>query len=116
LKQQQKKQAAGVRRAAARRTRIVKWIVGLSVLGAVGYGLSQMSNIAFDDMDIAVVDFSALTDSQKRTALQAANSARCTCGCGMTVAQCVSIDSTCPIRETNITRIRDMVTQAKAGD
>ena len=51
--------------------------------------------------------------SEKRTALEAANSARCTCGCGMTLAQCVSTDSTCPVREGNIGRIRTMVQQAK---
>jgi hypothetical protein len=113
VKSQQKKQAAGARRTAARRARIVRWVVGLSLLGAIGYGLAQVSNIAYDETDIAVVDFSDLSQPQKRTALEAANTARCTCGCGMTVAQCVSTDSTCPIRESNITRIKGMVAQAR---
>ena len=113
MKPTQKKQAGAARRAAARRGQLVKWIVGLSVLALVGYGLSQMSNIAYDDGDLAVVDFQDLSAGQKRTALEAANSARCTCGCGMTLAQCVATDSTCPVREGNIGRIRTMVQQAK---
>jgi hypothetical protein len=115
MKPNQKKQAAGVRRAAARRSRVVKWIVGLSLVALAGYGLSQMSNIAYDDADIAVVDFTDLSARQKRTALEAANGARCTCGCGMTVAQCVSTDSTCPLRDTNITRIKGMVADARSA-
>jgi hypothetical protein len=113
LKAQQKKQAAGVRRAAARRARLVRWTVGLSIVGLIVFGLSQMSNIAFDENDIAVVDFTDLTDDQRTSALEAANTARCTCGCGMTLAQCVATDTTCPVREGNIARIRDMVAEAR---
>jgi hypothetical protein len=85
----------------------------LSVVGLIVFGLSQMSNIAFDENDIAVVDFTDLTDDQRTTALEAANTARCTCGCGMTLAQCVATDATCPVREGNIERIRDMVAEAR---
>jgi len=82
------------------------------VLGAVGYGVSQMSNIAYGEAQIAVVDFSGLNAKQKRIALETANTARCTCGCGMTLAQCVATDSTCPIRDGNVDKIRGMVDQA----
>ena len=115
MKPQQKKQAAGARRAAARRASIVRWTVGLGVLVLIVFGLSQMSNIAFDEEDIAVVDFTDLTSDQRQTALEAASSARCPCGCGMTVAQCVSTDSTCPLRQTNIDRIKGMVTEARTA-
>jgi len=81
-------------------------------VGLVGYGLSQLSNVAYTDQDIKVVNFSSLDARQKRSALEAANQARCTCGCGMTLAQCVAIDSTCPVREDNIDRIKVMVRQA----
>ena len=113
MKQAQKSQAGVSRRAAARRSRIVRWIIGLSAVAIVGYGLSQMSNIAYNDQDLAVVDFSDLTSREKKTALEAANAARCTCGCGMTLAQCVATDSTCPVRESNIGRVKTMVQQAK---
>jgi hypothetical protein len=89
--------------------------VGLSIVALVGYGLSQMSNIAYDEVDLAVVDFTDLTADERHTALVAANGARCTCGCGMTLAQCVATDSTCPVRESNIGRVRTMVQQAKGS-
>ena len=59
-----------------------------------------------------MIDFSGLDANQKRGALEAANAARCTCGCGMTLAQCVATDSTCPVREDNLARIRRLVDQA----
>ncbi|MGE3508431.1 MAG: hypothetical protein AB7N65_06060 [Vicinamibacterales bacterium] len=90
----------------------VKWILGLAVLGGLGYGVTEMSGVPYDDKAIAVVDFSGLTPSQKREALQAANRSRCTCGCGMNAAQCVATDSTCPLRDDNIKKIRSMVREA----
>ena len=83
------------------------------VLGLAIYGLSQMSGIAYTERDIKVVNFSSLDSKQKRTALEAANQARCSCGCGMTLAQCVATDSTCPLRDSNIVRIEAMVNQAR---
>src|SRR5471032_82076 len=99
-------------RKAAGRAKLVKWIIVAAVVGAAGYGISQMSTIAYGAADIKVVDFSGLDTKQKRSALEAANAARCTCGCGMTLAQCVATDSTCPIREDNIAQIRRIVDQA----
>jgi hypothetical protein len=72
-----------------------------------------MSGVAYNEDAIKVVDFSALQPAEKRSALQAANNARCTCGCGLGLAQCVATDSTCPIRDSNIDRIKTMVRQAK---
>ena len=92
--------------------KLVKWIVAAAVLGAAGYGLSQMSNIAYGDAEIKVIDFSGLDARQKRDALEAANAARCNCGCGMTLAQCVATDSTCPIRQDNVDKIKKMVNDA----
>jgi hypothetical protein len=102
-----------VRRKAARRYRPVKWILVAGVIALVIYGVSQMSSIAYSDRDLAVVDFSGLSRSEKNNALEAANRARCTCGCGMTLAQCVATDSTCPVRDGNIDRIKRLVEQAK---
>src|ERR1700682_5873918 len=95
-------------RRAAGRSKLVKWIAAAAVVGAIGYGVSQMSNIAYGEAEIKVVDFSGLDAKQKRGALEAANAARCTCGCGMTLAQCVATDSTCPIREGNVDKIKGM--------
>ena len=99
-------------RKAVKRSKLASWVVAAAVIGAVGYGLSQMSNIAYGDAEIKVIDFSGLDARQKRDALEAANAARCTCGCGMTLAQCVATDSTCPIRETNVEKIKNLVNDA----
>lgn len=113
MKKDAKKQAGAKRRAARRSSRLVTWIGAIGAVSLVVYGVSQMSSIAYSDKDLGVVNFSDLNSKEKRTALEAANSAHCTCGCGMTLAQCVATDSTCPLRAGNITRINDMVAQAK---
>jgi len=108
-----KKQAGARRRAARRSSKLLTWIVAAGAVALVVYGVSQMSSIAYSDRDLGVVDFSDLTSKQKRTALEAANTARCTCSCGMTLAQCVATDSTCPLRVGNIDRIKGMVAEAR---
>jgi hypothetical protein len=97
------------------RSRLFTWIIAAVVVGGVGYGISQMSTVAYGEAEIKVVDFSGLEPKQKRAALEAANAARCTCGCGMTLAQCVATDSTCPVREDNIAQIRRIVDGAMQG-
>lgn len=94
------------------RSGIVTWLIVLAVAAAGIYGLTQMSSVAFDEDDIKVVNFQGLTGDQKQAALEEANSARCTCGCGLGLAQCVSTDPNCPIRDGNIERIRGMVRAA----
>ena len=92
----------------------LKWTVILALAGIIVYGFSRFSGVPWDEDDIRVVDFSSLSPDAKRTALRRANSARCTCGCGMNMAQCVATDSTCPIREKNIDAIRAMVKEASS--
>jgi hypothetical protein len=91
------------------------WTLLAAAVLAGGYGISQMSSVAFDEDDIRVVNFQGLTSKQKQQALEAANSARCSCGCGLGLAQCVSTDPNCPIRESNIDRIKGMVREAMAS-
>jgi hypothetical protein len=90
----------------------LKWTLAIAIIGLIGYGLSRFSGVPWDEEDIRVVDFSSLTPDAKRTTLRRANNARCICGCGMNLAQCVATDSTCPIREKNIEAIRTMVREA----
>ena len=99
-------------RKTAGRARLWQWLVVAASISAAGYGVSQMSNIAYGDAEIKVIDFSGLDAKQKRAALEAANAARCNCGCGMTLAQCVATDSTCPIRQDNVDKIKKMVNDA----
>jgi len=51
------------------------------------------------------VDFSGLTPSQKKEALKRMNMEKCTCGCGMTIAQCRLNDSSCPISKALAAKI-----------
>jgi hypothetical protein len=92
----------------------LKWGIGVALAGLIVYGIMQTSGFAFDERALGVVDFSILDSSQKRTALTAANGARCTCGCGMTLAQCVATDMSCPVRDRNIDRIKTIVQEARA--
>ena len=91
---------------------LLMWMAAIAGVAAVIYGISRTSGVPYDDGDLGVVNFSALDRTEKRTALQAANRARCSCGCGMTLAQCVATDSTCQLRTSNIGRIKTMVEQA----
>jgi hypothetical protein len=104
---------AARRRAALRLKKTAIWLVAIVAVGALIWGLATSSGVRFDEDDLAVIDFSALNSAQKKTALEAANTARCPCGCGMDLAQCVSTDSTCPVRTTNIDKIKKMVTDAR---
>lgn len=94
---------------------MLMWTGVAAVLGLGIYGMTQMSTVAYTDRHIVAVDFSDMTADQKDAALQEANTARCPCGCGMTLAQCVSTDATCPLRMTNIDKIKAMVTKARSA-
>ena len=109
-KQQPRKQVR--RRKAPPYFQALKWIAVIGVVTLVAYGASQMSGVAYGEDAITAVNFSELQADEKRAALKKANQARCNCGCGMTLAQCVATDSTCPVRESNIDRIKTMVREA----
>ena len=111
-------------------TKILIWIAGVALAVLLGYAVTQVGpgsgsgpslgqgemqrTSYYTDRDLREVDFSALTEEQKHEVLDHANEARCTCGCGLTLAQCVATDSTCPLRNSNIERIRSLV-QQKTG-
>jgi hypothetical protein len=114
MKKAQKANSAAARRRARLKSRTITWAIVAAVVALVGFGLANVSNIAYDEDDIAAVRFDSLTRDQKQEALEAANTARCTCGCGMTLAQCVATDMTCPVREGNIERIKAMVREAQS--
>jgi len=115
MKRDTKKQMGARRRAARRWSRLVTWTVAIAALALVVYGISQMSNVAYGERQLAMIDFSDLSAAQKQAALEEANEARCTCGCGMTMAQCVVTDPNCPQRTDHIDRIRGMVSKARAS-
>ena len=88
------------------------WVGVLGAIAGILYGLANTSGIAYGERQLTAIDFTSLNSDQKRAALVEANAERCTCGCGMTLAQCVATDMTCPVREGNITKIRGMVQKA----
>ena len=108
-------------------TKILIWIAGVTLAVLLGYAVTQMGPGSdsgaslgmgglqrtgyYTDRDLREVDFSALTEEQKQEVLDDANEARCPCPCGMSLAQCVATDSTCPYRNSNIERIRSLVQQ-----
>ena len=103
----------GARNRVIRRVKSVAITLGvLAALAGLIYGLARSPSITFNERDLADIDFTSLNAEQKRAALVEANADRCTCGCGMTLAQCVATDMTCPVRSGNITKIRGMVQKA----
>ncbi len=108
-------------------TKILIWIAGVALAVLLGYAVTHMGPGSgsgpslgtggmlrtgyYTDRDLREVDFSALTGEQKQEVLDQANEARCTCGCSLGLAQCVATDSTCPLRNSNIERIRSLVQQ-----
>ena len=110
-------------------TKILIWIGGVALAVLLGYAVTQAGPGSgsgpslgtgaggmqrtgyYTDRDLREVDFSGLAGEQQQEVLDHANEARCTCGCGMSLAQCVATDSTCPLRNSNIERIRSLVQQ-----
>ena len=105
-RQKRRKKASGP-------VRMLKWVLVVGVIALIGYGLSQMSGVAYSERDLPMINFEGLSTSAKNGVLKTANGTRCTCGCGLTLAQCVATDSTCPIREGNIAKIKSMVQDAR---
>jgi hypothetical protein len=114
MKKTARKQAQR-RRATPAYIQALKWALVACVVALVVYVVSQGPGVAFDEDAIAVVNFSGLTEADKKTALVAANKGRCGCGCGMTLAQCVATDMTCPRRTGNIELISKMIREASTS-
>ena len=108
----QKVQARKQSRGSKQLKKLAVWAAVLALAAGFVYVAVENAGVPYDERAIAVVDFSSLDAKARKTALQAANRARCTCTCGMQLAQCVATDSTCPIRNENIERIKTMVREA----
>ena len=106
-------------------------VVGLSIAVLLGYAIAGMDGNGtgaarsssrtlqsapyYTDANISEVDFSALDEDQKKAVLDGINGEYCSCGCSLTLAQCVVTDSSCPIRNTNIAKIQSDVNKAAGG-
>ena len=110
------------------RGKAVIGVAGFSIAILLGYSIAQMGGSGtgqprstsrtlqsapyYTDANIPEVDFSALNEDQKKPILDDINGEYCSCGCSLTLAQCVVTDSTCPIRNTNIAKIQSEVNKA----
>ena len=65
--------------------------------------------------DLPDVDMKKLTPQQKQIALKRMNSETCTCGCGLTMAQCRINDSTCDISKHLAAQVVKEVASVKAA-
>jgi hypothetical protein len=62
------------------------------------------------------VDFKGLSADQKREALKRMNSESCTCGCGLTVAECRVNDTDCDISKAMAAKIvKDVAASSSAS-
>lgn len=80
----------------------VRALVGLPFNGHVetfeDTGQVLLQNAA-NATELPGVDFSGLTQQQKKEALRRINAETCTCGCKLTLAECRINDSSCPISQ-----------------
>lgn len=106
-------------------------VVGLAIAMLLGYAIAQMGGSGTNRVrssartlssppyytvaNLPEVDFSALDEEQTNAILDEVNTAYCSCGCSLTLAQCVVTDSTCPVRNTNIAKIQSEVNKAAGG-
>lgn len=61
------------------------------------------------------VDFSGLTPDQKRAALKRMNSETCTCGCGLTIAECRVNDTDCDVSKDLAAKIVKEIEAGSSG-
>jgi hypothetical protein len=66
--------------------------------------------------DISGMDVSGLSPVRREIFLRAANSQRCTCGCGYTLAGCRQSDMSCDISGPRLTALLDSVRAGKLRD
>ncbi len=79
--------------------REVRALAGLSYDGQVDFsdaGPALLGQIT-DQTEIPGVDLSGLTPTERHIALQRMSSEPCTCGCGLTIAQCRLSDPACDV-------------------
>ena len=113
-----------------------KWLIGASIALAaaalIGLAITQRANAprptsAFSPTfyggrggsgvtsysTIEGIDFSGLSEAEHLQVMKTANKELCTCGCRLTLAECINTDMTCPIRRQTIARARQLVAQAR---
>jgi thiol-disulfide isomerase/thioredoxin len=96
--------------------REVRALAGLSYDGQVDFseaGPALLGEVT-DQTDIPGVDLSGLTPAQRHAALERMKSEPCTCGCGLSIAQCRLSDPTCDVSLPLAQKIVDEVRHSGA--
>lgn len=95
----------------------VRALLGLPVDGTIetfeDNGQVILANAAHAT-ELPGVDFSKLTPQQKKAALKRMNAESCTCGCGLTIAQCRINDSACEVSEGLARQIVEEIVRDRA--
>lgn len=81
--------------------------LGFPLFGDGGGGFGGTGYASIDG-----VDMSGLSEEERAKVIRTANAQRCTCGCRMTLVQCINTDRTCPLRARNFRRARQLVARA----
>lgn len=92
--------------------REVRALAGLPYDGQVDFsdaGPALLGEVT-DQTEIPGVDLSGLTPAERHVALERMNSEPCTCGCGLTIAQCRLSDPTC---DTSLPLAQKIVDEVK---
>ena len=66
--------------------------------------------------EIPDLDVSMLSPAQRVTFTRLANTRRCSCGCGFTLAACRRFDSTCDVSGPKVEALRDSVAKGLLAD
>src|SRR5437899_9327778 len=69
--------------------------VFLAALAWPAAGVAETAAPITDLAKVKEIDFTGLSDSQKKTALKVMNAKGCNCGCNMTIARCRERDTSC---------------------
>ena len=88
----------------------LKWSAALAV-GAGRYGVSQMGGVAYGERELGVVNFRTCRRAESEARSKQPTS-RDAVRLRHDLAQCVATDSTCPVRDSSIDRIKTMVKDA----
>ncbi len=61
-------------------------------------------------------DAASLSDEKKEWVVQQANREVCSCECGYTLASCLKVDLSCPLRPKNLERVSELIQKARRSD
>ena len=83
-------------------------------LAQVPVDSTELRNRWLDEVRFA--DVSSLDEKQRDLFVRVANTRRCSCGCGFTLATCRAYDTTCPVSGPHVDALIDSVRAGQVPD